>query len=93
MMVPKRIRFARDKESEYVEFRTETDDTRSYTLHIKQSSQVSNTTNAMYNTAVFNEYVFSPKWKTTIITLLVYLQKHKSTQQEVVIVGSTQNSF
>lgn len=35
MMVPKRIRFARDKESEYVEFRTETDGTHNYTLHIK----------------------------------------------------------
>jgi len=27
MMVPTRIRFARDKESDYVKFRTETDDT------------------------------------------------------------------
>jgi len=35
MMLPTRIRFARDKESEYVQFRTETDDTRNYTLHIK----------------------------------------------------------
>jgi len=34
MMAPKRIRFARDKESEYVEFCTENDDTRNHTLHL-----------------------------------------------------------